>query len=94
MKKALPFLLPFLLVGLVSCSGDKTAPVNPDASPEARKLLSYLYSISGKYTLSGEHNFASDLDRYDEEVFAMTGKYPVVWGSDFSFNDIGEGFER
>lgn len=63
MKKVLPLLLSALLASLVSCSGDKTAPVNPDASPEARKLLSYLYSISGKYTLSGEHNFASDLER-------------------------------
>ena len=90
------FILAFIiLLGLVSCqSSDPVRPVNPKASPEARELLSFLYSISGRYTLSGEHNFASDLERYDAEVFAMTGKYPVVWGSDFSFNDIGEGFER
>jgi len=28
-------------------------PVNPHASPEARALLRYLYSISGRYTLAG-----------------------------------------
>ena len=89
------FILAIILLGLVSCqSKDSVRSVNPKASPEARELLSFLYSISGQYTLSGEHNFASDLERYDAEVFAMTGKYPVVWGSDFSFNDIGEGFER
>ena len=68
--------------------------MNPKASPEARELLDFLYSISGKYTMAGEHNFSSDLERYDAEVLAMTGKLPVVWGSDFSFNDIGDGFER
>ena len=78
----------------LSCAPKGPQPVNPSATPEARELLSFLYSISGSYTLSGEHNFASDLSRYDDEVYAMTGKRPVVWGSDFSFNDIGEGFER
>src|ERR1700684_2764001 len=28
-------------------------PVTPDASPEARALLNYLYSISGKHTMTG-----------------------------------------
>ena len=80
---------------LLSCTCEEgPVPVNPSATPEARELLSFLYSISGSYTLSGEHNFASDLARYDDEVYAITGKRPVVWGSDFSFNDVGEGFER
>ena len=82
------------LLLLVGCSSGTPAPVNPDASREARELLSFLYGISGKYTLSGEHNFASDLVRYDNEVVALTGKVPVVWGSDFSFTDVGDGFER
>ena len=77
------------------CSCDRgPRPVNPNATPEACELLDFLYSISGKYTLAGEHNFSSDLERYDAEVLAITGKLPVVWGSDFSFNDIGEGAER
>ncbi|HEY3371468.1 MAG TPA: hypothetical protein VGK10_11500 [Prolixibacteraceae bacterium] len=28
-------------------------PVNPHATPEARNLLDFLYSINGKYTLTG-----------------------------------------
>lgn len=77
-----------------SCSGQKQKPVTPNASKEAKELLSFLYDIQGKYTLTGEHNFASGLQRYDDMVDSITGKRPVVWGSDFSFNDIGEGFER
>lgn len=70
------------------------APVNPNATAEAKELLSFLYSISGRYTLAGEHNFSSDLERYDAVVHEMTGKYPVVWGSDFSFSATGDDFAR
>jgi mannan endo-1,4-beta-mannosidase len=79
---------------LCACQEQGPRPVNPKASKEACELLEFLYSISGKFTMAGEHNFSSDLDRYDAEVLAITGKLPVVWGSDFSFNDIGDGFER
>lgn len=65
-------------------------PVNENATEEARALLEFLYSIRGEYTLTGQHNFISGLDRYDSVVHAMTGKYPVVWGSDFSFNAMGD----
>jgi mannan endo-1,4-beta-mannosidase len=65
-------------------------PVNPDATKEARQLLEFLYSIQGKYTLTGQHNFISGPARYDSVVLAMTGKRPVVWGSDFSFNATGD----
>lgn len=64
-------------------------PVNPKASKQARQLLDFLYSVQGKYTLAGQHNFISGTERYDSVVHAMTGKYPVVWGSDFSFNATG-----
>ena len=33
--------------------GADPVPVTPDASPEATALLHYIYSISGKYILSG-----------------------------------------
>ena len=89
----------FLLCGILAgafcaCQPRGPQPVNPKATKEARELLDFLYSISGQYTMAGEHNFSSDLERYDAEVLAITEKLPVVWGSDFSFNDIGEGFER
>ncbi|MDR1258193.1 MAG: glycoside hydrolase family 26 protein [Tannerellaceae bacterium] len=65
-------------------------PVNTKATPESRQLLDFLYSLQGKYTLTGQHNFVSDLPRYDNVVFSITGKYPVVWGGDFSFMAQGD----
>lgn len=66
------------------------APVNKNTTPEAVQLLDFLYSIQGKYTLTGMHNFASDINRYDQVVDSLTGKTPVIWGSDFSFNALGD----
>lgn len=88
------FFAAFAALALCSCSEKGPQPVNPKATPQAKEVLQFLYEISGKYTLAGEHNFSSDLEKYDRVVFEMTGKFPVIWGSDFSFNDIGEGFQR
>jgi len=83
-----------MLLILICGQGQSTkkgfVPVNPKATPESRQLLKFLYSIQGEYTLTGQHNFVSDLKRYDSVVHALTGKYPVVWGSDFSFNAMGD----
>jgi hypothetical protein len=35
----------------------KHPPVSPDASCEATALLDFLYEISGKYTLTGQHSY-------------------------------------
>ena len=61
-------------------------PVNKNASSEAKDLLAYLYSINGKYILSGEHNFNESMNRFDDSVKTITGKYPAVWGTDFIWN--------
>ncbi len=60
-------------------------PVNPHASPEARALLKYLDSISGKYTLSGQHNYPNHIARWTDRAYDLTGKYPAVFGQDFGF---------
>jgi mannan endo-1,4-beta-mannosidase len=39
----------------MSVADVRVRPVTPDASPEAVALLNYLYSISGKGTLAGQH---------------------------------------
>jgi len=92
MKKL--FVLFFMLQILISGQGQPVkkgfVPVNPKATPESCQLLKFLYSLQGEYTLTGQHNFVSNLKRYDSIVYALTGKYPVVWGSDFSFNAIGD----
>ena len=87
------FRIFFLFLCISISAGMKSqsnfAPVNPNATPEAKQLLEFLYSIQGKYTLTGQHNFVSDLALYDDMAFQKTGKRPVVWGSDFSFNAAG-----
>jgi mannan endo-1,4-beta-mannosidase len=62
------------------------APVNPHASPEARALLRYLDSISGKYTITGQHNFPNAGSRWTDRTYDLTGKYPGLFGEDFGFS--------
>jgi len=87
MKQTLCFFL-FLMITL-SAFAQPFQPVNKNASPETKKLLSYLYTINGKQILSGEHG---DL-RWLDTVKNITGKYPAVWGDDFIWQgtkDAGE----
>jgi len=51
------------------------------------ELLQYLTSLSGKSTLSGQHNKEpnSDPTKWTRVAFDITGKYPGLWGGDFLF---------
>ncbi|MDR3719666.1 MAG: glycosyl hydrolase [Bryobacteraceae bacterium] len=62
-------------------------PVTPNASPEARALLKNLCALTGKGILSGQHNYPNERAKDTDLVYAATGKYPAVWGSDFGFLD-------
>ena len=66
-------------------------PVNVNATPEAKALLNYLYSIKGKAILSGEHGGGS---RFLDSTKAITGKYPALWGSDFIWSGPTGGGQR
>jgi mannan endo-1,4-beta-mannosidase len=66
-------------------SGGERAPVNPRASAEARALLKYLYSISGRHTLVGQHNFPNTIANWTNRAYDFTGEYPAVFGQDFGF---------
>ena len=61
-------------------------PVNRHASPEARELLRYLDSISGKYTITGQHNYPNEGSRWTDRTYDITGKYPGLYGVDFGFS--------
>jgi mannan endo-1,4-beta-mannosidase len=63
--------------------------VNPNASPEARELLEYIYSISGKQTLAGQHCAPLAGDTRLAIVHRRTGKYTPVFGQDFGFSYPG-----
>ncbi|HEU5080401.1 MAG TPA: glycosyl hydrolase [Opitutaceae bacterium] len=73
-----------------SSSLASSAPVTPDASPEAVALLKFLRSISGKYTLIGQHNFPSVAARNTDFAAEYTGRMPAVWTSDFGFAEPGD----
>ena len=74
-----------MVIFFSSCARESVRTANPDASPEARKLLDFLYEIQGRYILSGQHNFISTGSKYSDLIKESTGRYPIVWGSDFSF---------
>lgn len=90
MKKALIFLqllLFFPIIILLGCKknngGDiiPPPPENPvDTSKPVFKTLNYLYSISGTKTVAGQEGSA-----YVDSMYNITGKYPGLWGEDFSF---------
>jgi mannan endo-1,4-beta-mannosidase len=62
------------------------APVNPDATPEARTLLKQIDQISGHFTLTGQHNFPNHLSRWSDRIYDLTGKFPAIFGQDFGFS--------
>jgi len=61
--------------------------VKTNKGPTRFKSLNYLYSVSGKYTISGIHNREPNAEpkKWTQEVFNTTGKYPGLWSGDFLF---------
>jgi mannan endo-1,4-beta-mannosidase len=59
--------------------------VHDGATPAS--VLSYLRSIEGNHTISGQHNAEpnSEPAQYTNEVDAITGVYPGLWGGDFLY---------
>lgn len=66
-----------------------TTPICPNPSQEAVELLDYLYSISGKYTLTGQHCMPLAGSTRLAGVEKLTGYYPAVFGQDFGFSAAG-----
>jgi mannan endo-1,4-beta-mannosidase len=79
----------FVLAAVLGCAAwAQTAPepVNPHATPEARALLAYLDSISGKATIAGQHNYPNVGARWTDMAYDLTAKYPGLFGGDFGFS--------
>ncbi len=66
------------------------APVNPNAAPEARALLHYLYSLSGTHTLTGQHNFPGQSEYSTNLSTSLTGETPALYGTDWGFAAAGD----
>ncbi len=82
-------ILLLLFATPLSGSDGGAQPVTPNPSPEAVKLLQYLYDISGKHTLTGQH--CNPLVGSTRLVVAqrITGHYPALFGQDFGFDAPG-----
>jgi mannan endo-1,4-beta-mannosidase len=65
-------------------------PVTPNAAPEAVELLKLIYSLSGKHTMTGQHNFPNTKDTYTRRSAQSWGKVPAVYGQDMGFAKGGD----
>ncbi|CAN5234433.1 hypothetical protein BH09ACT2_BH09ACT2_05330 [soil metagenome] len=65
-------------------------PVNPNASPAARRLLERISAVGGNRILSGQHNTPRELSFYSDQAHEITGSYPAIWGQDFGFSEDGD----
>ena len=85
-------LISLVLLQVLSLSAfaQKSAPVTHGVSPEAKALLQFLYSINGKYTLTGQHNFPAASDKNSQFAARYSGKTPVIFGTDFGFAKAGD----
>lgn len=87
MKKIVTNLLLFLFLTSLGAQEKKIVePVTPNASPEAVALLNYIYSISGKKTLTGQHDQPLFGMAYYQRVYGITGSHPAIHGFDFGFS--------
>jgi hypothetical protein len=73
-------------VGGTGNTGCSVTPVDPNATPQAKNLLCYLYSIYGKNVLSGQQETSwsspeNDISWYETNI----GKYPAVLGGDYLY---------
>jgi mannan endo-1,4-beta-mannosidase len=90
LTKSLFYIFIFWLVtSSIFSQTDSVKNVVENASPEAIDLLNYIYSISGKGTLSGQHNEPLYQSINLSRVYRQTGHYPAVYGQDFGFADPG-----
>jgi mannan endo-1,4-beta-mannosidase len=87
-------LLVVLPVAVVSRAaggeGAAVQPATPNASPEVRAVLQMLHDISGKYTLTGQHNYPNTRSRNSEFAAKHIGKTPAIFASDWGFAKAGD----
>nr|WP_252863414.1 PA14 domain-containing protein [Paenibacillus riograndensis] len=75
--------VPFGLGGAPSAAAaapNSSAPVNPNASPAAVKLLDDLNAISGKGIITGQHDYLESPDEFSNRLKWTSGKYAALHG--------------
>lgn len=92
-KHLIVFTLLFFIINACNNTNTKTqdkseiVAVNPKITPEAQRLLEFIYEIHGKYVITGQHNYLGHMSRYTDSIYDITGKYPGIWGGDYGFAD-------
>ncbi|MCM5662380.1 glycosyl hydrolase [Galbibacter mesophilus] len=74
--------LRFFLMLLYSIGMQSQSPVNKNATPEAKALLAYIYSLEDKI-ISGQHTYNHQPTEFYDLARSISGKNPAIWGSDF-----------
>jgi len=92
MKRIGQFTLTLITFIILICLKPSQAqePVNPHASPEAKALLELFYSLSGQYTLTGQHNYPATRDRNSRFAAEYSGQTPAIWSTDMGFAAEGD----
>lgn len=71
-----------------SSSDCAATPIDPAATAEAKKLLCYLYGISGKQVLSGQQETSWSSPQADIDYYVTTvNKHPAILGGDYLYTD-------
>ena len=87
------FIIALLFPPFLSVNGadiDTITPATPDLSKEAYALLEVFYTLSGKYILTGQHNYPNTRDRNSKFAAEYTGKTPVIWSTDWGHAREGD----
>ncbi len=74
-------------------NGVSSKLANPNANDDAVKLMEYLVSVYGNYTLSGQY-CAHNTDTEIKGIYNATGKYPAVRGFDMIFISPNSGYSN
>ena len=76
--------------GIMQSFSQSTTTLNKDTIiVRKQRILNFLGYISGKQTLAGQHNERFDsIHQFErtEAVYKATGKYPALFGIDFSYD--------
>lgn len=64
--------------------------ISSETFAQSSQVLDYLYSISGKRTLAGQHNKEPNARpaMWTDYIKETTGKYPALWSGDFLFQQV------
>jgi mannan endo-1,4-beta-mannosidase len=88
--RSIHWLLTAVVLSAVLPAAAAIRPSNPGASTEAKALMKFMAGLSGKYILTGQHNYPNTRDRNSQFAARYTGRMPAVWSTDMGFAKDGD----